>query len=131
VDSETWWDYVQRHLDARGWSQTDLARHGGIDLSIIHRWRTSGSLPSPKNARLVAVALGRPVVEVAEAAGHYSREDLAMPEPDIKAFSNEDLIEEVRARMVGDSRLQSDRRASRSGRRNGIEVVPGGAGQEA
>lgn len=126
VESETWWGYVQRHLDERGWTQADLSKNGNIDLSIIHRWRTSGSLPSPKNAKLVAVALGRPVIEVAEAAGHYTREDLAAPEPDIKTFSNDQLLDEVRVRMSAVSHLQSDRRAGGRKTRHGIGIVHDG-----
>lgn len=115
VGTESWWDWVKRHLDERTWSQADLARNAEIDLSVIHRWRSQGAQPSPKNAARVASAFGRPVVDAAVAAGHYTREELKVPEPDLKAFSNDQLLAEVRERMGGDGRLQQERRTHTTG----------------
>ncbi len=45
-----WWEWVQRHLDERGWTPSDLARHAKINRSIIGRWR-DGAQPEVRTAR--------------------------------------------------------------------------------
>ncbi len=97
--NETWWDWVNRHLAKNDWTQADLSRNSGVDLSVIHRWRTQGAQPSTKNAAAVAHAFGRPVVEAAIIANHYTAEDLRVPEGDLGGFTNEQIASEVLARM--------------------------------
>lgn len=59
-----WWRYIQQHLDARGWSPSELARQAGINRSIVGRWKNEGAKPELDTAKAVSIVLGRPLVEI-------------------------------------------------------------------
>lgn len=67
---------ITRVLDERDWTLTTLSRRSGIPVSTLHSWkaglRAAGSRgPSPARLRLLADAVGIPVVTVFEAAGRH------------------------------------------------------------
>jgi transcriptional regulator with XRE-family HTH domain len=99
--AEQWWGYVQRHLDERGWTPTDLSKQAGINRSIIGRWR-EGAQPEVRTAKALARALGRPVLEVLVASGLLDPGDVG--DVDITVLtvgeiSDDELVAEVAERL--------------------------------
>jgi len=96
-----WWAWVQRHLDERGWTSSDLARHAKINRSIIGRWR-DGAQPEVRTARALAVALGRPVLEVLVAAELLTPEEAGVTGVtviSVAQMSDGELLAELAARL--------------------------------
>jgi transcriptional regulator with XRE-family HTH domain len=99
-----WWGYVERLMDARGWTPADLSRASGVDQSVIGRWRDRAATPSPENVRRVATAFGRDIREAIIASTHYTAAELAgtaddPPAPDLSVLTHEELRDEIYARM--------------------------------
>jgi hypothetical protein len=107
--SATWWPWVQRLLDARGWTPADLSRatsgQGRIDESVIGRWKNHGSRPEIESVRIVAKVFGRDIREAIVRAGFVTAKELNAAWPDLSeedlaaGLSDDALIEEVRSRM--------------------------------
>jgi len=96
-----WWAWLQRHLDERGWTPSDLARHAKINRSIISRWR-EGAQPEVPTARALAVALGRPLLEVLVAAELITPEEAGVTEVTVVTvaqMSDGELLAELAARL--------------------------------
>lgn len=51
------WDIVQRLLDAKGWSNSDLARAIGASRQTVNNWQARGAIPA-RNHKQVAECLG-------------------------------------------------------------------------
>lgn len=102
TDDRQWWRWVQRLLDANGWTLADLSRASGVHLSVIGRWESDSAIPHPPTARKIAHAFRRPVREAAIAAGHYTPEELGadLGPLDLSSVSNEVLRDEVYGRMA-------------------------------
>ena len=54
-------------MDARGWRQTDLARHAGIHRNVVNTTVKGLSFPSPGSLQRMARALGVQPTELSEA----------------------------------------------------------------
>lgn len=50
-------EFLKREMDARGWQQSDLARHSGLDPSIINNYITGKRNVGAANALDLARAL--------------------------------------------------------------------------
>ncbi len=97
-----WWAWVQRHLDERGWTSSDLARHAKINRSIIGRWR-DGAQPEVRTARALAVALGRPLLEVLVASELLTPEEAGVTGVTVieaAQMSDGELLAELAARLA-------------------------------
>ncbi len=94
--------YIEGHLARRGWEVSDLAARAGLSPSVIHRWR-KGYRPNLDNARLVAKALGVPILEVLLAAGQLTPDEagatVAAPSP-IAELTNAELLRELERRLA-------------------------------
>lgn len=98
---QQWWFYVQRHLDERGWTPSDLSRAAGINRSIIGRWR-DGAKPEVTTARALASALDRPVKEVLVASGLLTPDEADVTEVTVLTMgeiSDDELVAELAARL--------------------------------
>jgi len=49
---------IVRNRNMRGWKQKDLADRIGLSTSLVGRWETGDVVPTPRDAELVAEALG-------------------------------------------------------------------------
>lgn len=109
--STRWWSWVQRWLDAYGWSPADLARAvkaetggDGPDESVIGRWKTRGATPTNENIRVVAKVLKRDVREALIASGLFTARELNAPWPDYRTLlasaPDEDFADEAQARLT-------------------------------
>jgi transcriptional regulator with XRE-family HTH domain len=79
-----------------------LAQKSGISQSVISRWSRGETTPSVENARALAQALHRPLLEVLVAAGIVTEEEAAVAGniSDLTELSDEDLLAELRTRMT-------------------------------
>ena len=96
-----WWAWLQRHLDERGWTPSDLARHAKINRSIISRWR-EGAQPEVPTARALAAALGRPLLEVLVAAELLTPEEAGVTGVtviSVPQMSDDELLAELAVRL--------------------------------
>jgi hypothetical protein len=101
---------VQRNLDARSWTNADLARAirergGSVDESVIGRWKNRGATPSPDSVRLVAKVFGRNIREAIIAAELFTARELnaELLDPantDLSQVDDELLIDELRSRIA-------------------------------
>lgn len=113
ADSSLWWQFVEGHLAARGWSGADFERASGINRARLVNWR-NGSPPSVDLVRDVArcftvnpPALRRAptndasIVHAFIAAGFATAEELgeAPVPPDPRALSSAELVRELARRM--------------------------------
>jgi transcriptional regulator with XRE-family HTH domain len=99
--AEQWWFYVQRHLDERGWTPTDLSKQAGINRSIIGRWR-EGAQPEVRTAKALARAFGRPVLEVLVASGLLDPDEAGVEDVivlRVGEISDEELLSELTDRL--------------------------------
>lgn len=97
-----WGAYVQRQLDVRGWSNTDLATAGDFDRSLIGRWINEDKQATIESIRAVCKAFGRDIREGLIAAGLFTPAELrvSLPgPPDVGLLSDAELIMEVARRM--------------------------------
>lgn len=117
----TWWDYVQRHLDERGWTPSELSRQANINRSIVGRWRSQDAKPEVTTARAVAKAFGVSLGEVLIASGLAEAEELGVAEgfasTGIRRASDEELMAELKRRMAAYRAMSQE--------------VPEGAGDDA
>lgn len=124
MEQTRWWSYVQRLMDANGWSQADLARHSGIGESVIGRWRTRGSIPRPPTVQRVAATFDRDAREALIEAGHIHPRADRLPEPadpatvDLAAVPHERLLDELSTRL-SQTRPRLGPKGPRKSRRNG------------
>jgi transcriptional regulator with XRE-family HTH domain len=96
-----WWAWVQRHLDEREWTHSDLARHARINRSIISRWR-EGAQPEVFTARALALALHKPLLEVLVAAELLTPEEAGVTGVTVLSvpqLSDDELLVELTARL--------------------------------
>lgn len=80
---------IQRRMDEKGWTITEIARRSNLSVSTVHAWargiRASGSRgPNPDKLRQLAKGMQLTVAEVFEAAGRHVPE--AMTEGDQRRF---------------------------------------------
>ena len=97
-----WAAYVQMHLDALGWNNTDLAQAGHFDRSLVGRWLNEGKQPSVESVRAVCKAIKRDIKEGLAAAGIVTEEEMAVQErqPDLRRVSDAKLLAEIGRRMA-------------------------------
>lgn len=132
MEPTRWWTYVERLMDAAGWSKADLSRAADIDQSVIGRWQSKRAAPVASNVRAVAQAFGRDVREAAIAAEMFTAEELMGdgepiidPETfDLSVIPNKRLRDEVYDRMEHGHGSRPRTPRPRSPRRNGA-AVPG------
>ncbi len=96
-----WWAWLQRHLDERGWTMTDLAREADINRSIIGRWREGQ--PEVPTARALARALDKPLLEVLVAAELLTPEEAGVTGVtviSVPQMSDDELLAELAARLA-------------------------------
>lgn len=99
----TWSDYVGRVT--RGLTQTQIADRAGIAQSSVGRW-LRGDPPDVDKVLAFAHAFGQPAVEALIAAGHLQASDVSTARTPITAFSTEELLDELRRRIItGEGRL--------------------------
>jgi transcriptional regulator with XRE-family HTH domain len=94
---------VADQLAARDWSVTDLANSSGLNRSGIQRWKAGTLRPDVDNARRLAEAFGRPLLEVLVAADILTEEEAKLQAsiPDPASLSNQQLLLEVGRRLDG------------------------------
>lgn len=102
---------MRRHLDRLGWTNADLARavqaHGGtLEGAAVSKWDARGLTPTPDTVRLVALAIGRPVLEALRESGLFTATDLQVTgsvlDPatmDLSSVPHERLLAELGARL--------------------------------
>jgi transcriptional regulator with XRE-family HTH domain len=73
--SEDFVTWIQREMDAHGWSQSELARRGGFTPTAINKILNRERMPGVEFCKGVARAFGMRDIEVMRIAG------LADPEP--------------------------------------------------
>lgn len=98
----TFKDYLRQQLDRREWTAAELARASGLSESVIGRWLKAATLPSVDNARALAIALGRPMLEVVVAVGMLAPDEIATAVevgPRLSTLSDEELLAEVARRV--------------------------------
>lgn len=95
-----------------------MAKASGVTQSRIVDWRDAGAVPSTKNARVVALALGVPVPFAFVAAGFLTAEEANLPE--LQAFSTLELLHELERRFD---------EVQRSRRRLAVGLVSSGGSQ--
>jgi hypothetical protein len=106
---------VRRNLDARDWTNADLARAirhqfgHGPDESVIGRWRTRGARPNRESVEKVAAVFGVDIRKALVAAGYVRAHeiDAEWADPgavDLSEIPDEALIEEVQTRLIGKHR---------------------------
>ncbi|MGP4020199.1 helix-turn-helix domain-containing protein [Saccharopolyspora sp. 5N708] len=66
--------YLERHLVERGWTVYDFCEHSGLKPSVVFRWR-KGYRPDIGNSRIMAKALGVPLLEVLVKAGRLTPDE--------------------------------------------------------
>ncbi|WP_344138191.1 helix-turn-helix transcriptional regulator [Saccharopolyspora halophila] len=99
-------DYLERHLAVRGWTVHDFCEHSGLKPSVVFRWR-KGYRPDIGNARIMAGALGVPLLEVLVKAGRLTAEEAGAEvrvEPELAGVPTSVLLREITARV---ERLES------------------------
>lgn len=100
-------DYLRQQLDRREWTAADLARASGLSESVIGRWLKAATLPSVDNARALANALERPMLEVVVAVGILAPEEITATVevgPRLSTLSDEELLAEVARRVKRNGR---------------------------
>lgn len=63
--------YLRERMQERGWSKADLARHIGVDASLVSRW-LAGDQPRPETCHKIAAAFGLEPETVLRMARHLS-----------------------------------------------------------
>lgn len=102
--STGWATWLQMHLDALGWNNTDLGQHGGFDRSMVGRWLNEGKQPTVESVRAVCRALKRDIKEGLVAAGIVTEAEMGTPPRllviDLRRVNDRDLLLEVGRRMT-------------------------------
>jgi transcriptional regulator with XRE-family HTH domain len=84
VDFSQW---LQREIEQRGWRQSDLARHSGIDSGLISRILNGERKPGIETCRAIARAFGLADIQVLDIAGLATNQDRAKFSPTIEAIA--------------------------------------------
>src|SRR3954470_10687891 len=72
-ESRSWARWLSARMVEVGLpTNSDLARASGIPQSVISRWRTSGSVPLPRQLRLLSTPLRTPMLQLMIEAGYLS-----------------------------------------------------------
>lgn len=100
-EKPTFGAYLQGLLDRAEWTQADLGRAADIHPTLIGRWIKGQDISVP-NARAVAAALNRPLLEVLIAAGILTAEEAKAgdwePVAAVK-LTDDQLVAELRRRL--------------------------------
>jgi transcriptional regulator with XRE-family HTH domain len=93
--------WMTDQLAARDWGVTDLANASGLNRSGIQRWKAGTLRPDVDNARRLADAFGRPLLEVLVVADILTEEEakLRTTTADPAALSNEQILVELSRRL--------------------------------
>lgn len=104
--------YLRNHMNRLDLSQTALSGASGVSQSQISRWlKGEGGVPSVDNARSLAEALRRPLLEVLVAARILQEDEIKQRvdvktssarrglRPDLSTLSDKELLEEIRQRL--------------------------------
>ncbi|TDD85081.1 XRE family transcriptional regulator [Saccharopolyspora karakumensis] len=103
-------EYLERHLAERGWTVHDFCEHSGLRPSVVFRWR-KGYRPDIGNARIMARALGVPLLEVLVKAGRLSADEAGAEVrivPELDSVPTQVLLREVSARVEKLERSTAD-----------------------
>ncbi|WP_280465657.1 helix-turn-helix domain-containing protein [Nocardia brasiliensis] len=109
LDTSAWWPYVEALMHNKGITANKLARELDNHASLIGQWKHEGRVPRPETARKIAHYFQRPVTEVFFFAGFATAEELAVtttvsaPLATVRALRNDDLIAELKSRLIPDS----------------------------
>ncbi len=79
-------EWLEHELRARGWSQSDLARRGGIRPNNVSRVLNRERNPGPDFCRAIARALGYSQEMVFRKAGLIDDRPLKRDDPELAAF---------------------------------------------
>jgi hypothetical protein len=110
------WSTYLREL-TRGEPQDAVGRKAGVNGSTVYRWRHGSRPGRPAEVAALAVAYGGNVLEAFVAAGYLTPEQAGMPPqspPDWTTVSNEELLEQVAARLDPDAWHKARGRAGTS-----------------
>ena len=66
-------EYLQQHMDERGWKQADLVRAAGTSSKNVSVWMSKGVIPNAEGLEKIAKAFGASEDEVRRAAGEAPR----------------------------------------------------------
>lgn len=95
--------YLRAQLDRLEWTAADLRRHSeGIGQSLISRWLRDETTISLDNARKLADAINRPLLEVLVASGQLRPDELDVPVAppiDLRDLSHRALLSEIERRL--------------------------------
>lgn len=93
--------WMTDQLASRDWTVTDLANASGLNRSGIQRWKSGALRPDVDNARKLAEAFRRPLLEVLVAADILTEEEakLQTTTADPTTLTNEQILVEVGRRM--------------------------------
>jgi transcriptional regulator with XRE-family HTH domain len=94
--------WLEDQLAAVGENVTDFASRSGINRSVVARWKSGTHRPDIDNARRLAEAVRRPLLEVLVVAEIVTEEEarLQTAKADPGSLTNEQLIGEIRRRMI-------------------------------
>jgi DNA-binding transcriptional regulator YdaS (Cro superfamily) len=124
---DSWSAYVRRLTGDE--PQDQVGRKVGLNGSTINRWRNGSRPGKPGEVAALAVAYGGNVLEAFVAAGFLTPEQAGVPpkaRPDWTAVSNEELLEQVAARLVPDgaaATAEEEQAVSAPGGRSSIAVA--------
>lgn len=107
-----WYLFVERELDARGWSGAEFARRTSVSASRLNAWKDGGT-PTPDLVRLVAEAFDVPILEAYVYAEFLTSEEATRaaqiaPAPDVSTLSDRALIRELERRLAGAARAKPE-----------------------
>ncbi|MFI0467443.1 helix-turn-helix domain-containing protein [Saccharopolyspora sp. 5N102] len=105
-------EYLERHLAERGWTVYDFCEHSGLKPSVVFRWRR-GYRPDIGNSRIMAKALGVPLLEVLVKAGRLTAAEACADvriAPELSEVPTSVLLREVSARLKRLEKLELEAR---------------------
>lgn len=105
----SWWKYVVGIAGTD--AQVEIAKAVKLDQSTVSRWKTSDAPGKAENVAKLARAYKRPVLEAFVAAKFLTEEEAKVKPaavPDLTRFTNDELLELVRARMREEGELGGD-----------------------
>lgn len=94
--------WLDEQLAAREWGVSDLANHSGLNRSGIQRWKAGTHRPDIDNARILADAFGRPLLELLVAADYLTPEEARQrvaARVDPSVLTNRQLLSEIERRL--------------------------------
>jgi transcriptional regulator with XRE-family HTH domain len=98
----TFGDYLRRALDGKQWTAADLARASGVSESNIGRYLKGTVGITVENARLVAAAIDRPIIEVLVAAGILRPDEIEVKvvTRDVGSLGHREMLAELDRRLT-------------------------------